>query len=396
MPTNYRATFCAKLGMKYRESAIRVGLCVFSVLLTLVCSEVALRIYRAADRQSKAQDRTVPLHIVTDESYLYGLNPQHPDISSQGTRDDAVVLPKPPRTFRILVLGDSIAFGATFPKSDTFPNRMERQLRAELGPMDVINSAVMGYSPYNELQYYLTHGKTLDADIVMVAFCMNDIVNPRLHWGDAPGVKIPNEAIPNLDYDRSQILPRIQQLEEERRRSANGEGGPPRFLRSLELYQALDKAKAYLFQKKSRHYPVNKSGIPTFITTEDSLSIEALLDRNTPEWRWLASNYDRLAEAVRANGAKLVIVIFPLAYQLDPNYPFLPQTTILEYCKEKSLPCLDLLPSFRQHDKEDLFLLDNEKFYDIWHLTNYGHLLSAEEILLFLDQQGLLPKKEKT
>jgi len=74
----------------------------------------------------------------------------------------------------------------------------------------------------------------------------------------------------------------------------------------------------------------------------------------------------------------------------------LPQTKILEYCKEKSLPCLDLLPAFRQHPKEDIFLLDKEVFYDIWHLTNYGHELSSEEILRFMDQQSLLPKKEKT
>lgn len=366
-------------------------MCVFSVLATLACSEVALRIYHARAGHSKA----VPLHIVTDEPYLYGLNPQHPDISPQGTRDDAVVVPKPPGTFRILVLGDSIAFGATLPKNNTFPNRMEQQLRTELGPVDVVNSAVMGYSPYNELQYYLTRGKTFDADIVVVAFCMNDVVNPRLHWGDAPGVKIPDEAIPNLDYDRSQILPRIQQLEEERRRSANGDEGPGRLLRKSELYQAFDKAKTYLFQKKSRHYPVNTSGIPTFITTEDTLSIEVLLDRKTPEWRWLASMYDRLAEAVQANGATLVIAIFPLAYQLDPNYPFLPQSQMLAYCKEKSLPCLDLLPSFRQHAKEDIFLLDQEKFYDIWHLTNYGHELSAAEIVRFLREQELLPVKKE-
>lgn len=382
--------------MKFRKSIIRGGLCLASVLLTLACSEVALRIYHAAERHSKAQDHPIPLHVVTDAPYLYGLNPEHPDISSQGTRDDAVAIPKPPNAFRILVLGDSIAYGATLPKSDTFPNRMEQQLRSELGSVDVVNSAVMGYSPYNELQYYLTRGKAFDADIVVVAFCMNDVVNPRLHWGDAPGVKIPDEAIPNLDYDRTHVLPRIQQLEEEQGRSTNGAGGGRRLLRNLELYRAWSKAMAYLFEKKSRYYPLNNSGIPTFITTEDTLSIEVLLDRNTPEWRWLASMYDRLAQAVQANGAKLVIVIFPLAYQLDPNYPFLPQARILDYCKEKSIPCLDLLPSFRQHAKEDVFLLDQEKFYDIWHLTNYGHLLSAEEILRFLREQKLLPEKRMT
>lgn len=381
--------------MKFRKRTIRVGLSLASVLLTLACAEVALRIYHAAVRHSKAQDHPRPLHIVTDAPYLYGLNPEHPEISSQGTRDDAVAIPKPPNTLRILVLGDSIAYGATLPKSDTFPNRMEQQLRSELGSVDVVNAAVMGYSPYNELQYYVTRGKTFDADIVVVAFCMNDVVNPRLHWGDAPGVKIPDEAIPNLDYDRSHVLPRIQQLEEERERSANGEAGGQRLLKNLELYRALEGAIEHLRQKKSRYYPLNKSGVPTFITTEDTLSIEVLLDRNTPEWHWLASIYDRLAEATKANGAKLVIVIFPLAYQLDPKYPFLPQARILEYCKEKSLGCLDLLPSFRQHAKEDIFLLDQEKFYDVWHLTNYGHVLSAEEILRFLREQQLLPGKRK-
>jgi len=153
--------------------------------------------------------------------------------------------------------------------------RMERKLRSEFGSVDVINSAVMGYSPYNELQYYLTRGKTFEADIVVVAFCMNDIVNPRLHWGDAPGVKIPDEAIPNLEYDRSHILPKIQQLREEQARSAHGRG----FLKDSELYQALEKALKRLSQNKPKHYPVNSSGVPTLVTAEDSLSIEVLLDR---------------------------------------------------------------------------------------------------------------------
>ena len=56
----------------------------------------------------------------------------------------------------------------------------------------------------------------------------------------------------------------------------------------------------------------------------------------------------------------------------------------MEYCKQNSILCIDLLPSFRQHPKEDIFLLDKEKYYDIWHLTEYGHELSAEEILRFL------------
>lgn len=254
----------------------------------------------------------------------------------------------------------------------------------------------MGYTPYNELQYYLTRGKSFEADVVIVAFCMNDVVNPRLHWGEVPGVRIPREAIPNHDYDQNHILPRIQKRKEEQQaRAANPKGGGPPLLRHSELYSLLDRGIERILRKKTKSHADNSSGLPTYITGEDTLSIEVLLDRTSPEWRWLASIYDRLNDAVRADRAKLVIVIFPLAYQLDPHYPFLPQERIVEYCRQNSIPCIDLLPSFRRHPKEDIFLLDKQGFYDIWHLTEYGHRLSAEEVLRFLREEELLSEERK-
>jgi hypothetical protein len=132
---------------------------------------------------------------------------------------------------------------------------------------------------------------------------------------------------------------------------------------------------------------------PKYITGEDTISIDVLLDRSSAEWKWLSGIYDQLNEAVSKDGAKLVILPFPLAYQLDPEYPFLPQKQILAFCEERSIPCLDLLPSFRQHRKEDLFLLDQEVFYDIWHLTEQGHERTAEELMRFLQEENLLSKE---
>ena len=51
------------------------------------------------------------------------------------------------------------------------------------GDADVINAGIGGYSAYNELHYYLNMGRGFEPDIVIAAFCMNDVVNPRLHWG---------------------------------------------------------------------------------------------------------------------------------------------------------------------------------------------------------------------
>src|SRR4029079_15917767 len=106
--------------------------------------------------------------------------------------------------------------------------------------------------------------------------------------------------------------------------------------------RALAPRLSRLFARRS------EAKVRTYITGEDDISIEVLVDKSSPESRWLRRIYDRLSAAVSANGAKLVIVIFPLAYQLDDNYPFMPQKQLREYCDERSLPCLDLLPSFRQ------------------------------------------------
>lgn len=353
-------------------------------MLSLIAGEIALRAFEAArhSRAAPPHPAPVPLHILKQSPVLYGLNPEHPDISSQGLRDQEVAIPKPTGTFRILVLGDSVAYGSTVAKADTFSNRLERLLRPQFGAVEVINAAVMGYTPYNELHYYLEDGRKFGPDLVIVAFCMNDVANPRLHWGDAPGVTFPGEAIPNHDYDRDHILPRIRKLEEENIR--------PPLVKQSRLHAALEKAAGRFFRRNSRNFADTGARIPTYITGEDTLSIKVLLDRNSPEWRWLASIYDRLHNAVRAEGAKLAIAIFPLAYQLDKGCPFFPQDQIADYCRENSIPCLDLLPAFKGHSKEALFVLGKEGRDDIWHLTDYGHSLTANEMQRFLQEKALV------
>ncbi len=115
--------------MKYRTLVIKAGVSLLAVLFSLISMEIALRVYHAAKRYSAPANSSkvppVPLHLATDAPYLYGLNPAHDGISSQGTRDVEVGIPKPEGTFRILVLGDSLAFASSIPVEKTFPNRLE-------------------------------------------------------------------------------------------------------------------------------------------------------------------------------------------------------------------------------------------------------------------------------
>lgn len=365
-----------------------------AVVLLLIFLEVAIRGYGAA-RSLLTSDEAparpaVPLHVVTREPFLYGLNPEHPGISPQGTRDDAVELPKPAGTFRVLVLGDSLAYGASVAPEKTFPNRLEALLRERAVPRaEVVNAAVSGYGPYNELHYYLSRGRRFGADVVVVAFCMNDVVNPRLHWGDAPGVEIPDAAIPNLDYDRRHVLPRLRQAGDPRGRP-EADAGPP-LLKHSRLYGALEPALKRLFARP-RDFGEGQR-VPTYITGEDSISIEVLLDESSPEWLWLTSLYLRLRDAAREDGATLVVALFPLAYQLDEGYPFLPQQRLAAFCERNSIVSLDLLPAFKRRAKGDVFMLNNSGYHDVWHLTEEGHRASAEELLRLLGERGLLPAR---
>lgn len=404
--------------MRFSNLIVNLALSLTALVLLPIFLEIGLRGYYVTKRffiQTPAPVKkpvpvkdTVPLHIVTHSPVLYGLNPQHPEISSQGLRNDEVTIPKPKGTFRILVLGDSVAYGVDVPRNGTFSNRLEDRLRKQFGSVDVINSGVAGYTAYNELQYYLTKGREFEADIVMVAFCMNDVVNPRLHWmyTEDPIFDIPADAIPNHDYDLNFALPRLVERGRKRLERLNDlkkqeiqpetlSGRIQSLLKYSELYGALEPRIEHIFQNNTQNIAQTRSGIPTYITGEENVGIEVLLDKSSPEWRWLTSIYDRLHNAVQADNAKLIIVFFPLAYQLDVDYPFLPQKNLAEYCKERSIFCLDLLPPFRQYPKGDIFFVNNPVYYDIWHLTEFGHELSAREILRFLQEKELVRGKRK-
>jgi lysophospholipase L1-like esterase len=382
--------------MSYKKLLVRLSVPFAAICLTLLALEAAIRVYRAAERRratpAAASSAQEPLHITTEEPFLYGLNSRHAEISEQSTRDEAVPLPKPAGLFRVLVLGDSVAYGAALAREQTFPNQLEALLREQYPAAEVVNAGVSGYTAYNELQYYLARGREFEADLVIVAFCLNDAVNPRLHWGGAPGVRFPAEAIPNPDYDREHILPKISAMNERGRLRASEESVWRRLLNRSELYRAVAPGIAGLFRRGDEALAHTPEGWPVYLTAEDEISIETLMG-DTPEWRWLTDIYTRLDAAVRADNARLFVALFPLAYQLEAGYPFLPQRRLASFCEQKGIPTLDLTPAFARRGKERVFMLNNSGYYDVWHLSEEGHRLAAEELLRSLAAQELLPAR---
>lgn len=137
--------------------------------------------------------------------------------------------------------------------------------------------------------------------------------------------------------------------------------------------------------------PQDSSSWPVHITGEDDLPLTVLTDSRSPESEWLKRMLGRLKTAVTDDGADLVIMVLPLAYQLDPDYPYLPQRNIADICQELGLPSLDLLPAFRAHNGKPLYLGRSEGYDDIWHLSPIGHRVTARILGDFLLESGFLP-----
>jgi lysophospholipase L1-like esterase len=351
-----------------------LALVIAAFLATCLVLELALRIGAATGEGAEDRDAAgVPLHIRVASPELYRLNPEHPRISSQGLRNREVSILKPRGSTRILALGDSITYGPAVKGEDTFAAGLERLLVAEGIPAEVINAGVPGYTPYNELEFYRSQGRAFAADVVMVVFCLNDVANPRLHWDEYSKLgDIPEAAIPNHRYDREVIQPRIA--------ARHSRGG---FLASSRLLAGVRRRLGLLDTASPPGVPDLRAETPTYVTGEDDLGIEVLMDGESPEWRWLAAVYRELREEVEADGAAFVIAIVPLAYQLDPAYPYRPQGVFAAYCARHGIPCIDLLEAMSGRSAADLFLMERLGATDVWHLTKQGHATVAAQMARF-------------
>jgi lysophospholipase L1-like esterase len=81
---------------------------------------------------------------------------------------------------RVLILGDSIAFGYGVTDNETFSEILNRDVALQ---MDVINCGVLGYGPDQELLLYKKYFKKINPDVIILSICLAndffDISSPR-------------------------------------------------------------------------------------------------------------------------------------------------------------------------------------------------------------------------
>jgi len=287
------------------------------------------------------------------------LNDQWVEINARGLRGPERAYEKGPNEFRILLLGDSIAFGFGLWYEETFGYLMERELAGRMGGRKpvVIFGAVTGYSPWQQSIFLEREGLRYQPDLVLHCFYLNDVLEPLqlLRFGgrqSAADVVLAEGALEWSGLYRFAILAQVQ-IRRWRQASRVGE--------HRELLTELD------------------------LLTDPENDLVKL------GWQTTFSDLDQIISRCRAASVPIATVCFPHRPQLDPDPPGepWPQRRIAAFCEERGIPLLDLLPMMRQW--ANAFGGGDALLDTICHPKAAASPLIAREIISFLERERLLP-----
>ncbi len=254
---------------------------------------------------------------------------------------------KDPETFRIVVLGDSIAEGIAIDHyEDLFSAKIERALREAGTPAEVLNFGVSGYNTEQEVETLKDKALPFDPDLVLLAYCLNDTASP----------------------DGWLLKPLLDEANQKKNVNAS-DGFPERYLIKSALYRTL---RFRIFAPSADR--------------EGNLPIERYATGNT-----VAKSASELASLSRSHGFQALVVVFP--HFTDPtftNYAFGEKHEFIrEIAEEQNLLLLDLLPAYTACSRETQERLQRDNL----HPSPWGHTCAANAITEFILENAIADTK---
>ena len=253
---------------------------------------------------------------------------------------------KPAGTFRVVVLGDSIA--AAHPivvgGAPSFPDAMERRLNADGGGrFEVLNFGTDGYGSTQESRLLEVQAGRFAPDLVLVEYCLND---------------------PAASY-----TPTVWFL-------AGAE--PPSYL--LDLVRRRLHAAPSLIDPAHPRY------------THGAVDWGRLYARNGEPWRETQRALARIAAWGASHRARVALALFPLlldsaGQEVEKRQLAGITAQVREAAGAAGMHVIDLGPTFAREASEGWRLLPGDSI----HPNARGHLEAAAAIVADLERSGLVP-----
>jgi hypothetical protein len=312
-----------------------------------------------------------------DVSVPYGEPEFHTIVTHNhfGYRSPPVEHERTPGRVRVLVLGDSFAYGVGVQDRETFSAGLE-SLAPEL---EVIDTGVNGYGTSQELLLLRDEGLAFQPDVVLVAFFWNDVANSytnrAVHFALEGGeLRYPPAPAPTPSPAEAAA------------RAADFSAAPSAerrdWLRHSYAYRFLsDRAKLLGYWSKfALGLPLERGDIVSASEREDAWQLELALLREI----------DRMS---REHGAHMLLLLIPDQVQVQPDVRVfgVPQDVydvqgrLHAFADQAGIAVVDPLRALRAayaaHAEPLYYLRDR-------HLRAAGHALVAREILARLRELG--------
>ncbi len=240
---------------------------------------------------------------------------------------------------RIVTLGDSSTFGVQVKSSECFSNRLEEVLRARNVPVEVCNFGCIGFSAAQAVAIYRDKARQWHPDVVIAAV---GAVNE--HW-PAPAGLSDREKIEMLSWPSKRLV------------------------RWLDRFSTMRWLESVLAPSARESYT------PSLVRSKTRVSLD--------EFESLLIELDHL---VKADGARLLLVVPPRRSDSEAIYPELMQYTsrLREVAAKNAIPILDVYRLFREADEADPGVkadpATSPRFRDSYHPSPEGHQLYAERL----------------
>jgi hypothetical protein len=244
---------------------------------------------------------------------------EHP-CNGDGIRDRVHDVEKPARTWRIVVLGDSVTFGHRLRPSDAYPQVLQRKFDALGLRVEVFNIALPAWATPQERMAYERIARKYHPDQVLVGVCLNDILEMQNTQRRPPPPWL------LALYQRSALVRRIV-------------GAPAREIRLV----------AELCTKPDQ--PAVREGVERFF-----------------------AEVRRLRTEVTTDGARFGLLVFPFLFQLEDGAP--PpriQQSIAAFAEREEIPLVDVLQGIRAAGPA--------AFVDHSHFSTIGTDIVAQQVL---------------
>jgi len=267
-------------------------------------------------------------------------------VNALGLRGPDIAPEPPPGVRRILILGDSVAFGQGLAEEETVSARLAAALHhAGDARYEVVNAGVPGYDTTAEAGLLARLRPVLHPDVVVVVFSLNDYDPAPLYspigtliqrdlgdrtarWYDHSAFIVLGRWL--LGWTHGSLLYQIA-----RREHAPDEPGG----RIAALEQAVERL----------HLDFYREPVPKY---------------------WDRMRHAFLALRRAAAGCRLLVVIAPEAFQIEkPDPDLTPQRRVLALCRETGVDCLDVHPRFAA--------AGGALFLDTLHPNARGHEVMA-------------------